>query len=109
MTDEELRVSLFSGQGRGGDEAKRSWMGVVYIVLILTLHISEIKHNSQLQTFKSNHYIILILLLPIFTTQNEHGQGVSQAVGDSRFPKRCRRGHRRISKGTCLTRYVYDQ
>ena len=64
MTDEELQVSLFSGQGRGGDKTKRSWTGVVYIVLILTLHISEIKHNSQLQTFKSNHYRIPILLLP---------------------------------------------
>ena len=63
MTDEELQMSLFSGQGRGGDEAKRSWMGVVYIMLILTLHISGIKHNSQLQTFKSNHYRIPILLL----------------------------------------------
>jgi len=30
MTD-ELRVSLFSGQGRGGDEAKRSWMGIYYV------------------------------------------------------------------------------
>ena len=50
MTDEELQVSLFSGQGRGGDEAKRSWMGIVDIMLILTLHISGIKYNSQLHT-----------------------------------------------------------
>lgn len=84
-------------------------MGVVYIVSILTLHISEIKHNGQFQTFKSNRYRILILPLPIFTTQNEHGQGVSHAVGDSRFPKRCRRRHRRVSKRACLTKYVYDQ
>ena len=80
MTGEELRVSLFSaGQG---------WMRVVYIVLILTLLISEINHNSQLQTFKSNHYRIPILPLSIFTMQNEHGQGVSHAVSDSKVPEK---------------------
>jgi hypothetical protein len=63
-------------------------MGAVYIVLILTLHISEIKYNSQLQTFKSNHYRIPILPLSIFTMQNEHGQGVSHAVGDSKVPEK---------------------
>ena len=88
MTDEELWVSLFSGQGRGGAEAKRSWMGVVYIALILTLHIPEIKHNSQLQTFQSNHYRIPILLLSIFAMQNEHGQGVSHAISDSKVPEK---------------------
>lgn len=79
-------MSLFSGQGRGGDEAKRSWIGVVYVVLILTLHVSEIKHKSvtnfqvkPLQTFS---------LLSIFTMQNEHGRGVSRAVGDSKVPEK---------------------
>ena len=109
MIDEELWVSLFTGQGRGGDKAKRSWTGVVYIVLILTLHISEIKHNSQLQTFKSNHYRIPIFLLSIFTMQNGHGQGVSHAVGDWKVPKKVQEKAPRVSKRACLTRYVYDQ
>ena len=63
MTDEELRVSLFGGQGRGGDKAKRSWMGVVYIMLILTLHISEIKHKSvtnfQVKPLQNYHFPII--------------------------------------------------
>ena len=47
MIDEELWVSLFSGQGKGGDKAKRSWIGVVYIASILIRNQAR-----QLQTFK---------------------------------------------------------
>jgi len=59
----------------------------VYCVDSYSSYIRNQAH-SQLQAFKSNHYRIPILPLSIFAMQNEHGQGVSHAVGDSKVPEK---------------------